>query len=126
MNTLIIKGELPSLNEIISAAKKGKGNYQPYSKMKHEYTDMIAWECKSQLKGRTYNEIKLDIVWYSPNAKKDIDNVSVGLKFILDGMVKAGVIENDGRKQVKGFNHKFEIDKQNPRVEIMINEVIGG
>ena len=30
-------------NEIVAEAKKGKGKYQPYAKMKEEYTNMVAW-----------------------------------------------------------------------------------
>ena len=30
-------------NEIVAEAKKGKGEYQPYAKMKEEYTNMVAW-----------------------------------------------------------------------------------
>ena len=40
MNTLIIKGELPSLNDMISQSKKGKFNYQPYAETKKVFTDM--------------------------------------------------------------------------------------
>lgn len=41
-----ISGRLPGLNEVIEAAKQGKGKYQPYALMKEEYTTMIAWIAK--------------------------------------------------------------------------------
>lgn len=123
MVELIIPGELPSLNEIISMAKRGKGKYQPYNEMKQKYNTLIAYECKKQLKDATFNKITLYITWYCKNKKQDKDNIAVGLKFILDGMVHARIIENDGWKQVHGFSHKFEVDKDNPRVEITIIEV---
>ena len=41
-----ISGRLPGLNEIIDAAKQGKGKYQPYAMMKEHYTTMIGWLAK--------------------------------------------------------------------------------
>lgn len=67
--------------------------------------------------------IDLDITWYCKNKRKDKDNIAAGIKFILDGLVKAGTIENDGWKQVNNFSHSFKVDKDNPRVEVEIKEV---
>lgn len=59
--------------------------------------------------------------WYCPNKRKDPDNISFAKKFILDGLQVAGVIENDGWKQIAGFSDAFYLDKQNPRVELTIS-----
>ena len=59
--------------------------------------------------------------WYSRDNRKDIDNVAFAKKFINDGLVKAGVIQNDSRKFIKGFKDEFYIDKENPRVEVQIS-----
>ena len=111
-----IPGRLPGTNEIIEAAKSHFGTY---SAMKHNYTNIVAWLAKKLPK---YNCISLTITWYEPNAKRDIDNIAGGTKFILDGMVRAGTIPNDTQKYIKGITHKFEIDRQNPRVEVEIWE----
>ena len=58
--------------------------------------------------------------WYCKNRKKDPSNISYAVKFIFDGLEMAGVIENDGWKQISGITHKFEVDKKNPRVVIDI------
>ena len=55
--------------------------------------------------------------------KRDKDNIIAGQKFVLDGLVAAGIIENDGWKQVGNIFHYFEVDSENPRVEILIEEV---
>ena len=123
MKKLIIPGELPTLNEIIALAKKGKGAYQPYNEVKQKCNLLIANECKKQLKGIVFNRVFLNITWYCKNKKMDKDNVAMGIKFICDGMVHAKTIENDGWKQVQGFSHNFEVDKENPRIEIVISEV---
>ena len=44
-------------------------------------------------------------------------------KFILDAMVLAGFIPNDGQKNIFGFMDNFVVDPKEPRVEITIEEV---
>lgn len=115
--TIVIPGELPDLNTIIDESKK---HWASYSTMKKENTEMVAWLAKG--KGK-FKKINLEIIWYCKNKRKDKDNISVGQKFILDGLVQAGVIENDGWKQIGDIKHRFKIDKNNPRVEVRIKEV---
>ncbi|MCF6461473.1 RusA family crossover junction endodeoxyribonuclease [Clostridium sp. Cult3] len=115
--TIVIPGELPTLNEIIDSSKL---HYMNYRDMKKEYTEMVAWLAKG--KG-PFEKIDLDITWICKDKRKDKDNIATGIKFILDGLVMAGTIENDGWKQVNSFRHNFKVDKHNPRVEVKIREV---
>ena len=46
-----------------------------------------------------------------------------GQKFIIDGLVKAGVLKNDGWAQIGDLNHSFEVDKENPRIEVILEEI---
>jgi Holliday junction resolvase RusA-like endonuclease len=117
---LEIPGRLPGLNEIIDAAKQGKGKYQPYAMMKEHYTTMIGWLAK---KLPNFEKVALIITWYEPNEKRDPDNVQAGCKFILDGLVKAGTIPNDTRRYIKSITHIPELDRDNPRVEVEIQEI---
>ncbi|WIF95148.1 hypothetical protein [Caminicella sporogenes] len=120
---LIIPGELPDLNTIITKAKLKRKNYQAYSQLKEKYTDLVAWSAKEQ-KIKKYKKIDLVVTFYCKNKRKDKDNILAGLKFILDGLVKAGVIENDGWKQIGKFeNIDFKVDKYNPRIEVILKEV---
>ena len=63
-------------------------------------------------------------VWVEPNRNRDKDNVAFAKKFVQDGLVKAGVLVNDGWAQVEGFTDNFVVDKHHPRVEIELVEVI--
>lgn len=119
---IIIPGELPDLNTIIAVSKKGRGKYQPYNEIKREYTTMISWIAKSKIK-KKLSKIDLEINWICKDKRKDKDNIQAGTKFILDGLVVAGIIENDGWKQIGDITHKFKVDKHNPRVEVIIKEV---
>lgn len=46
-----------------------------------------------------------------------------GQKFIFDALQEIGFIKNDGWKQIRNVTHMFEVDKNNPRIEIEITEV---
>lgn len=119
---IVIPGELPDLNTIIAESKRGRGKWQPYNEMKQEYTEMVAWIAKSEIK-KQLKKIDLDITWICKNKRKDKDNIAAGIKFILDGLVTAGVIADDGWEQVNDFRHSFKVDKDNPRIEVKIREV---
>lgn len=41
--------------------------------------------------------------WHERTKKRDADNIASAKKFILDALVKNGVLEDDSRKYVKGF-----------------------
>lgn len=114
---LIIPGELPDLNRIIAASKQ---HYGQYSKLKKENTEFVAWIAK---KLPVLSKINLKITWYCKDKRKDKDNISVGIKFILDGLVKAKVIKNDGWNEIGDFEYRFCVDKKNPRIEVEITEV---
>jgi len=115
---LIIQGELCDLNKYIKALNS---NRFAGSKIKKEETERVYWECKSQkIKPITKFPIKIHYNWYSPNARKDTDNVAFSKKFISDGLVMAGILTDDSRKYVNGFSDDFYIDKDNPRTEIII------
>lgn len=120
---IVIPGELPDLNTIIAESKRGRGKWQPYNEIKQEYTNIVAWIAKSEIK-KQLKKIDLTITWICPNRRKDKDNIMAGgLKMILDGLVVAGVVKNDGWSEIGSINNHFEVDKDNPRVEVEIREV---
>ena len=110
---MVIKGELPGLNEIIAAAKQ----LWTYVSMKQENTALV----KLQVLRHKEMEKPFEIIcrWYTKDLRRDTDNVAAGVKFVLDGLKDAGVIMGDSRKWVKKITHEFpEPDKGNPRVEV--------
>lgn len=118
-DTIVIPGELPDLNQIIAESKDHWGNY---SSLKKANTQLVAF-CTKQATKRKYKKIDLEITWYCKDKRKDKDNIMAGTKFILDGLVQAGVIQNDGWANVGDIRHKFDVDKQEPRIEVKITEV---
>lgn len=62
------------------------------------------------------------VVWFEQNARRDLDNVRTGMKFVLDGLQKAGVIPNDSQKYVLDLDDGFGRDKCNPHILVQIYE----
>lgn len=116
---LIIPGRLPSMNEIIKASK---AHYGQYSGMKNKFTNLVAMEARKQ-KIPVMKSVDVQITWYCKNKRIDPDNTASGVKFLLDGLVKAGRLPDDGFKHIGGIRHLFEVDKQNERVEVVLEEI---
>ena len=117
-----IPGRLPGLNEIIAAAKS---HYAKYSTEKKAYTEEVAWLAK-QARLPKLEKAYLVITWFEPDRRRDPDNIMAGQKFILDGLVQAGVIPGDSQKYIQGIYHRFRVDRKNPRVEVVIEDYEGG
>jgi hypothetical protein len=94
----------PSLNEWIAAAKSGRGKYNAYSRMKDTFDRVVAlWACKHRLPAFP-GEVVISFVWAEKKLSRDLDNVAAGgRKPLLDGLVLAGVLPDDGPRFVKKF-----------------------
>jgi Holliday junction resolvase RusA-like endonuclease len=122
-------GVLPNLNdylqgERIPIRKNGKfttkGNV-----MKQENQRKIIKILRRDLLGlHIQKPIEITYKFYEINRKRDLDNISAfAHKVIQDALVKAGTIENDGWKHIRGFSDEFYVDSENPRIEITLREV---
>lgn len=119
MTHLTIPGELTDLNAFIKATNS---HFYAGNKVKRGETERVVRAVQGGERVEQYPVI-IRYSWYSKNARKDIDNVAFAKKFINDGLVEAGVLENDSRRFVAGFSDLFFIDKENPRVEVLIEPV---
>lgn len=119
---LVIPGTLPGLNQYIESLDK---SHYTGAALKKEAQRMVEWCAKSQLrKFRPAGLVWMKYTWYERNKKRDKDNISsFGRKVIQDGLVKAGVLENDGWKHIEGFSDRFRVDEKRPRIEVEIIEV---
>lgn len=121
MPTIEIPGEMPDFNTIVD---KSKQHWAAYSQMKKENTNLVHMIAQNYLEPMT--KVDLHFKWLCTSRRKDKDNIIAGQKFIIDGLVKAGILENDGWKQIGKLTHEFDVDKENPRVLVEITEVGGG
>lgn len=123
MINFTINGTLSGLNELIAANRKywATGN-----KLKRRNMDIVKTAIyESGLNGCKCREPEeIYFYWYEKNQKRDKDNIASAKKYILDAMIETGLIKNDGWKNVEGFKDRFEIDKDKPRVEVLVFEYI--
>lgn len=87
--------------------------------VKQEYTAEVIKQTKwERIKG-TYG---VSIELYLKTTAQDIDNFScIWTKFIIDALVKAGVLEGDSNKNLIELHTVFcWLDKVNPRIEVTI------
>lgn len=115
-----IRGELVDLNTYIN---KERGNRYAAATIKEEETRRVYWECKAQKLSRIDSPVFVACSWFCKNKRKDRDNIAFSKKFILDGLVKAGVLSNDGWDDIVGFQDAFFIDTENPRIEVELRAV---
>lgn len=119
---LIIPGTLPNLNDYIAAERT---NRHKGAKMKADSGNIVAAAIRQCMRGvRIEKPVFIEYTWIEPSRRRDKDNISsFGRKVIQDALVQCGVLKDDGWKHVVGFSDKFEVDRENPRIEVRIKEV---
>jgi len=111
---LTIPLPLPDLNQVIAAAKS---HPKAYSRLKKVATHKVWGLAMSAKLTPIKHPVTILFVWYPKNNRMDHDNRMHGQKYILDGLVLAGVFPDDRPRWVVGLHHDFEApDKKNPRV----------
>ena len=115
-------GVTPSLNEYLSATGR---NPRAGNSMKQKFVQDLSWYIRADLKHwKATHPVIIHYIIYEPNMKRDHDNtVSVICKYVQDTLQKCGVIENDGWKHVLNFTHDFYVDRENPRIEVYLEEI---
>ncbi|MCM1327289.1 MAG: hypothetical protein NC094_11995 [Bacteroidales bacterium] len=119
---LTIPGTLNNLNDYIAAERT---NRHKGAKMKADNGNIVAVAIRQYLRGvRIEKPVEMHYTWYEPNKRRDKDNISsFGRKVIQDALVQCGVLKDDGWKHVVGFSDRFEVDKYDPRIEVLIKEI---
>ena len=95
------------------------------AKAKREYAKLI----REQLKDvEPFKRVQVTLIAYPPTARSfDPDNMAPHMKFALDAIVDMGVLEDDNYKIVIRTIHEVGgIDRENPRVEFIIEELSDG
>ncbi len=104
-----IPGSLPNLNTVLNQTK---AHWSNYNSEKIEWNTIICYTIKSyKFKKIELTEfpLKVRFIWYSKNDKFDLDNICFAKKYILDGMKLSGLIPDDSRRYINGFQDDCEI-----------------
>ena len=110
----------PSRNVSERAARSNKFSG---ASLKKKYTELAAlfigrWVRRDWIPLKRYS---VSFLWVCKDERHDPDNVMSGMKYVLDGMVAAGLVAGDGWRHVQKIENRFTIDKLNPGVEISIS-----
>lgn len=116
-NRIVIPLPLATLNQYINAERT---NRFKAAKIKHAATDVAKmFTIKAMREGVRFQwGVPLRFDWYCANKRTDPDNVAFQHKFVFDGMMAAGFLENDNWAHIVELNDRFFIDKRRPRVEV--------
>lgn len=82
----------PTLNEQINLARS---NRFKSAKCKEEWTDNIVYLARIQQTPKFPNKVWIAFRWEVKSFARDSDNVAAAAKFIMDGLVNAGVLTKD-------------------------------
>jgi hypothetical protein len=115
MQRITFEHDFITLNEYIKAERANKFHA---AKIKSEESQKAWYFAKLYPGIKPRKPVFLIFNWVTKNERIDPDNTAFARKFILDGLVTAGTLTNDGRKQVVGFMDLFEVAEEKPRVEV--------
>ena len=119
-----IRGTLPGLNEYIEQERRHR---QAGAKLKKQCECVVLHALRSLGKLQIEKPVYMIYHWFEKDRRRDKDNISsFGRKVIQDALVKARILQNDGWKNIIGFEDRFEVDKKNPRIVVEIMEADEG
>ena len=113
---MVIPGRMPGLNDYVDAERANRFAAAKMKKQQTERAGIAAVERMPSFNGR----VEITFTWVEENRRRDMDNVAFAKKFILDGLVRAGVIRDDTPRYVAGFADRFDYDKKHPRIEVEV------
>ncbi|WP_417572124.1 RusA family crossover junction endodeoxyribonuclease [Paratractidigestivibacter faecalis] len=116
----VIEGRFPSLNDFISAER---ANRHVGAKMKRRETGRARDAAVAAGMPRFVGPVSVRFLWVERDRRRDLDNVAFAKKFVLDGLVEAGVLEDDGQRHVVALQDTFEVDPARPRVVVEVEDV---
>ena len=97
-------GSLPDLNTVISITKR---HWHRYASLKKAASNKICLQTLAERLKPIRDPVDVLFTWEQRDRRKDPDNVSHAAKYVLDGLVKAKLLEDDGARQIHSITHRF-------------------
>lgn len=106
----------PSLNRFIAMKRMQQNS------VKQKYKEFAVWLASYyKIANLNLNDVLMTITFYFPDKRRrDFDNLMLTPKLINDGLVEAGVFNDDSGDILRLKFENFKYDKSNSRVEIEI------
>ena len=110
---------LPTLNEYIDAER---GHRYKAAKMKKTATENVAWSVQGALREVPHGLIncRFHFEYVEPTRRRDKDNIDFQRKFIFDGLVMVGVMNNDGWGQISGWDEPVFTVKKGCELHVIV------
>ena len=116
-----IPGSLPGLNNLIEAERAHR---QRGAALKRDAQMLVEYELSGQIDRPLREPVTMHYTWVERDRRRDKDNISsFGRKVIQDALVRAGTLRGDGWAEIDGFSDVFQVDRDNPRIEVEIVEM---
>lgn len=105
---LWIPRRAPNLNDLLRA----KHNDNGYSRLKRGWADTVALVALRRGPQPSLGPCSVHFELVEPDKRRDPDNIAAAAsKLILDGLVKAGVLEGDGWAHIRGLSFSWRVGK---------------
>ena len=111
LNRLHIDMKLPGLNEYTNANREHTQAGAAFKRKTEK--DIAIFIQMARLKRELVpikTPVRLRIEWHEKTARRDPDNIISAKKFILDALVKCGILPDDSQKYIKGFTEDIIVD----------------
>ena len=122
---IIIPGRLAGANEYILKCRTDRVGAATFKAKQEQIVQAAVLDCLHHKPTPFEKPVVLQYLWVEPGMQRDKDNIAFAHKFIQDAFVKIGLLAGDGWRYVVGFTDDFAVDKANPRIEVVIEEVEG-
>ena len=122
---VVYPGWMPTMNDYTDANRE---SVYAGSRMKKRNQQSLWWFIRAQLPPfvKIKTPIRIHYTYYERNRKRDHDNVAGFVhKVFQDALVELKYLENDGWSDICGFTDEFMYDRDEPRIEFIIEEVTG-
>lgn len=114
-----IEGRLPSINDYTKACRSNKFNG---ASMKKKWQNYVIETIQKYMTTDELIDTPVSITFkfYEPNKRRDIDNIQgFAVKVVNDALSKT-ILPDDRQRYVKKIISEFDIDKNNPRIEVVV------
>jgi len=105
--TIFLPGRLPSLNEVIGKNRKNRYAGASLKKRTDRALTLLIKASGMEPLGDGPYDVRCE--WVEPNRRRDPDNIYSAVKFVLDAMQTAGILERDGWQQIADIHHRRRI-----------------
>ena len=116
-----ITTRFPGMNDLIAANRIRRGNWSKGQEMKQTWQEVARLAIKLHGLKPIRSRCRIQYTFFEPNRRRDMDNISgFAHKVIQDALVAEGILANDGWNEISGYTDSFEVDKDNPRIEVTL------